>query len=493
MNRFEIDTYATHYEINGYVMNACMELEYALSTYDEIYFRRDYYTHYDEENEILYVPRGVDADFIEQKTGCPVPRKNQPSNEYKKISFSMTLPPRDDVQKEAIRFLLGKGEHSYTANASQLVLALIGGGGKTYASVAAMSIIGVKTLVVCHTDDLRQQWHDRIMKYTNLPSDAIVLFKTSKHLMQYKDISSAATRRLMSNQAVYVVTHSLVASFMKKYGFEAFNDICKNLGIGLKIVDEFHLNFLNTLKLDYATNINKTFYLSATPGRSDKNDNRVFQTSFHNVYKLKREIENSNNTMIAIFDVYKSSLSDVEIAQMYARKMFSIHKYTDVVMRDGFVMTKVIQWVDWLFDGRADKNHMVMVLSSTIKSNDLMAKVISNAFPDLKVTAYHSDNKIPNVEDYNVVCATIAMVGTGNDYSNLKAIINTEPYRSPVTSDQLPHRLMRGNVGLGTTYYIDCVDRKIPQTMRMASIRRDIISTFASKVVTIDPYVKKRG
>lgn len=485
--------YFTHYKIENYRLGMCPKLENTLSTYDEFSHKRNFYWYYDSDNMVLYVPRGVDPEFISSAMDRPIQNYIKQSNPYQKISFDMNYTPRDDTQKEAVRFLLGKNEHDYTARSSQVVLSLIGGGGKTYCSVAAMSILELKTIVVCHSDDIKRQWQARLQEYTNLESDSILFLNNSAQLTNYLESDKKDITKLISNTSVYLVTHSLLHSFISNQGFERTNQLFIKLGIGLKIIDEFHRNFMNTLLIDYATNVYKTFYLSATPGRSDDAENKVFQLSFNRVYKLKRTAEDMNRekNTIAIFNLFKSKLTHFDVSSMYNRKTFSVHKYTEYELSDGTIMDKIINWLDWL-EPKTKKGQMIMVLSSMKTSCDQLSKLIEHVYPDKKVCAYYTGHKTANIQEYDVVCATVSMMGTGNDYQNLKAIINTEAFGSPVTADQLCHRLMRGNTDIGTTYYIDLIDKVVPNAVQLGRKRRNVISQFVAKMINMDETIKVR-
>lgn len=490
-NNLKIYAYHTHYVIEGYRPGLCYDLERLLSTFDDkITFSATEYFYYDGHGN-LYIPRGIDPEYLHQVTGRPIEKYVKECNPYKKMSFAMKMSPRDDIQKESIRFLLGRDDYKYTSGASQLVLSLIGGGGKTYCAVTAMSIFEMKTIVICHSDLIKQQWRDRILQYSYLAEDQILMLDSSKQLSSYLN-PTKTTQRIIDRSSVFLITHSLMHSFMKNH-FDDVNQLFINLGIGLKIVDEFHRNFMNTLLIDYATDVYKTFYLSATPGRTDNKENLIFQNSFNRVYKLKRTAEDMNREkkIIAIYDLFRSNLSQIEIQSMYNRKTFSVHKYTEYELEDGKIIERLDEWLNWL-DGKVSKGQMIFVLSSMKSSCDDLAKIISKWYPDKKVCSYHSGNKIDNYYEYDIVCATVSMVGTGNDYQNLKAVINMEAFGSAVTADQLVHRLDRGNTDIGYTYYIDLIDKKVPNARAMYKKRSATINQFVLKSLIKDSSVIRR-
>lgn len=486
-----IYAYNTHYKIFNYDMGDCKGLENALSTWDPVYFKRTYYCHYDEKNRILYVPGAFDETKLRELTGKLV-MGDRKETTYDKIYFTMKCQPRDAVQKESIRFLLGKNEYDFTRTASQLVLALIGGGGKTYCSSAAMSVLEMKTLIVCHTSDLIKQWIERLSEYTNIPDSSIVKLSSTEQLMEYVNPSPKTIRR-QKKEYVYILSHSLIHNFITKEGFVTTNTLFNNMGIGLKIIDEFHRNFSNTLLIDYATNVKKTFYLSATPGRTDRVEDMVFQMAFDRAYKFRREAEDFGReaNTIAIYDIFDTHAIHIDVAKMFVAKKFNIYKYIQYELDNGKVLSRIIFWLKWLYDGKVSDG-TIYIVSPTKESCGIINKIVNASFPDKKCCAHFSGNKVDNLDDYDIVCGTVKMLGTGTDISNLKAMIVSEPVGSAVNADQLIHRLMRGKNN-GTTYSIDLIDKSVPNVYNMYLRRKKIYTKFVKQNIVYKSYEEDRS
>lgn len=478
----------THYEIINYKLGMIKQLEDALSIWNEHYYRREPYYFYDEKEDILYIPRGFDPSKLRELVDRPIEYDNT-CNPFTKVTFNMTKQPRDEAQRESIRFLMGRGEYAYTYNVSQLVLSLPGGGGKTYCMVAASSILGMKEIVITHTKTIRDQWVDRIQEYTNIPKSGIVILESSSQLKQlmkchYKELQ---------NHAIYITSHSLLRSYMKTNGFHALNELFLKLGIGIKVVDEAHKEFKDILMIDYATNVCKNYYLTATFARGQINENVVFQQSFDRLYKLKKETEDimdgvRNVNYIANF--FKSNMSQVEISSMKTRKRFSIYRYIELEFEYQVIVELTLNWVSWLYDKQGIEGK-VFVLSPKKETCDSLQKLISKAFPEKRCCSYHSDNKVEQLLDYDVICATAKMLGTGTDIDGLKAVINLEPIGNAVNTDQLIHRLMRGK-DTSDAFFIEVMDKSVSNIVSMYKRRRATIDKFAKKVIVLDPTVKKK-
>ena len=123
----KVIAYQTHYEIEDYDIGDCYELEKQFKTFDEVNFTEDFYYRYDNRSRILYIPRGFDKTKLESLLHVPVINSGT-CNTHLRTVFNMKLGPRYQVQKESIRFLLGKDEYKYTTKDGKIYM----GSNETY-------------------------------------------------------------------------------------------------------------------------------------------------------------------------------------------------------------------------------------------------------------------------------------------------------------------------------------------------------------------------
>ena len=93
------------------------------------------------------------------------------------------------------------------------------------------------------------------------------------------EISSSDELEMIANNKhdfdydVYLMTHATFRAGLRRIGsFEKASNITKNLKIGFKIIDEAHLEFRDTLIMDFIFNVKRNLYLTATDGRSSKDE-----------------------------------------------------------------------------------------------------------------------------------------------------------------------------------------------------------------------------
>lgn len=477
-----IKAYQTHYEISDYTLGDCKELENQLSIFDNVNYKLTTYFKYDLDTKTLYVPRGYDESklitwFGEIEYGIK-------SNVYQSTHFNLVYKPRNITQREAIRFLIGRDEYEYTKNVSQLVLSLPGGAGKTFCTIAALSILKVKSLIITHNTEIRNQWVDRILSYTDVSKDQIKVLSSSEELLSFLDKKN---KHKIKNVSFFITNHRLLDSFMTNYGEEKINDLMVALGIGVKVIDEAHKEFMNILRLDYNTNISKTFYLTATFGRSDAIENAVFQRCFERIFKLKKTDDSMGNTrtIFHIADFFHSHMTAIEVASMSIRstKKFSIQRYFSLEMEYGTIFERLRNWIHWYYEKRNGKNKMI-IISPKKSSCDACCNIALELYPEKKCCAHYTGNKVQNLSEYDVICATSAMLGTGFDMDGLEIVINLEPTSSKVNIDQMMHRLMRGKSSTDS-YYIEIIDADVPTVVRMYEKRKRVSKTFSKHIIEI--------
>lgn len=478
----------THYNIYGYKLGDNSRLEKFVSVWDETRHCYDPLYSYDSETCTLRIPRGIDPYKVTQITNMPVSYDQVVTG--RKIKFNMNLIPRNILQNRAIRFLTGDGEYGYTGNSTQLVLSLPSGGGKTYCAIAAMSKLGLATIIITHNDDIRNQWRDRILSYSDIPDKSIVSLSSSSIMHKYLKKDRNTTRQIKS-ECVYIVTHSLLRSYKKTYGPDSLNELFERLGIGIKIIDECHKEFFSTIDIDNSVSVYKNFYLTATFARTDEIENTVFQRVFQHVQKLYINDDDFgvDKNVIYITEIMSTRASQIELGGMRngnrrTFSKFSIYKYIDYAMRRGTIIESVMSWLEY-FINTVKIDGTIVIMSPKKDTCEYFRQLAQDKYPDKTCCVHNSDSKVEDVGKYDIVCSTVKMIGTGNDITNLKLIINIEPIGSTVNIYQIFHRLMRGN-DAERRFYVDIIDKSVPNVYDMYKRCRKTLEDAAKKHIILD-------
>ena len=117
-----------------------------------------------------------------------------------------------------------------------------------------------------------------------------------------------------NNASIYLCSHGTLRSFGDRYGWDKVYQLFETLGIGMKFFDECHTNYDNMLMIDFFTNVYKTFYVTATPGRSDWKENHIFQISLKNVPAIDLFDENNDPHTSYVAIKWNSNPSPMDIS-----------------------------------------------------------------------------------------------------------------------------------------------------------------------------------
>lgn len=469
--------------INDYHLGDNQQLEYPYKIFDPIRHTYEYFgLYYDENTQKLYLPAGQDLWRIQ---------KYFKEKYYKRINadpYQSTGPiklkylPRDEKQNEALRFMCGVGEYEDNQYISQLSVNLNTGVGKTYCSCATFQYFQIKTIVITGSTSLLDQWESEIMRYTSVPKREIMFIKGSNEINMILNGNSGIAK----NAKIYLCTHKTLRSYATTYGWEKIHDMFKVLGIGIKIFDEAHTQYENMLMIDYFTNTFKTYYVTATPARSNKNENRVFQISIKNIPSIDLFDELSNHTSyIAI--KWNSKPTPQIISACKNKYGLDRMKYIDYVTQNNnfYEMMRIIMQLVMDSKGRA---------LMYIGTNNGLLRVyhwIATNYPeylgDIGIfTSLVSEEQKQKEKRKKLILSTTKSAGLGEHIEHLKmTIVLAEPFKSEVIARQTLGRTRDDG-----TFYIELVDMGFKYIRKFYYEKLPVFNKFATDVSdsTIDQY-----
>lgn len=460
--------------INNYEWGDCPKLEYFFSVYDMITHKYLYKAiEYIEEEKKLILPRGLDIYFLENmfQTTAYV--------DYDFDKFDHTEPimikylPRDQVQKQALRFVLGEGEYTYTKNRSQLSLNLNTGKGKTYVAIAAAAYSCLRSMTITSSLGWLDQWKKCILDYTDTKESEIYLISGSGSIARLLN-----GMRDPSKIKFFLASHDTLKSYGDKYGWDKITELFKLLKIGIKFFDEAHLNFDNLCKIDFYTNTRCTVYLTATPKRSNEDEDTIYQLSFKNVPAIDLFDEDNDPHTQYIAMHYNSHPSPMDISDCKNQYGLDRNKYTKyIVNQDQFYMLmNVLMSMIKKLNGKA------LIYIGTNASIDVVKEWLCENYPEMKhnIGVYTSviDKDIKEQQlEKKIILSTTKSCGAAMDIKNLKmTIVLAEPFKSEVLARQTLGRTRSDN-----TYYIEIVDTGFFYIKKYYTYKKPIFSKYATK------------
>ena len=469
--------------INDYELGTCPTLERNFKVWDITYHRYNIIgMYYDELNKRLYLPRGSDVDYIKRKlistmNGDPLTSTvhRAPDYGYTK-NIRMKKKPRNERQEEALRFMLCKDKYSYNNQKTQFSVNLSTGVGKTYCATGAVSYLGIRSIIITAQSGILNQWEQRLLEYTDINKSEIVYLEGSQTLNRIINDQSSIT-----NKSIYLVTHSTLQNYGSTYGWENVGLVFKKLGIGIKIFDEAHQNFYNMAMIDFFTNTWRTYYLTATPKRSDRDEDKIYQIYMKNIPSIELFDDDIDPHTNYIAIKYNSNPKPSDV--IACKNQYGLNHIAYI----NYLMTNDRFWMmfDYIFSliykagGKA--LFYIGVNNAILKVRDRILFNYPELYYDIGIyTSISEDKAIAKNKKY--ILTTTKSAGAGEDIAHLKySVVLAEPFRSEVLARQSLGRTRDPN-----TSYIELVDVGFKQTLRYYNSKKPVFSKYAASCKNLD-------
>ena len=470
--------------ITDYEKGSNHDLEKNFQVWNPTYYRlEDFGMYYDKDERKLYIPRGLDIWKIKKYLRVHN-TINEDYNPYKSINnLKLKIKPRDDVQVQALQFMCGIGDYEVNLRLPQLSVNLPTGKGKTYCSIATIGYFKMKSIIITASSSLLEQWRTDIKEYTSLEDNEIFLINGSNVMNMIYSNKSMKTKEAK----IFLITHKTIQSYCTQYGWNRLNQIFLNLGIGIKIIDEAHQNFNNMLMLDFFTNVYKTYYVTATPQRSDWREDRIYQLSLKNVPGIDLfDIELDPHTdYLAI--KYNSKPNPVQISE--CKNMYGLDrmKYVDYITKQPnfYKVLMIVMDIILKMKGRA------LIYIGTNEGILRVYKWLGENYPeflgDIGIFTSLMDKESKAKErEKKIILSTTKSCGAGEDIKGLKvSVVLAEPFKSEVLARQT-----LGRTRDSETLYIELVDMGFKQIKNFYYSKLPVFNKYASSTedVMIDQY-----
>lgn len=458
--------------INNYHPGDCIRLE-------DYFTLRDRVTHsdyvkgliYDDIRKQLILPRGLDIDILENlfNTTAVVDYNYDPYETVPPIL--MKCVPRDDAQKKTLRFALGRGEYRHNQERSQICVNNNTGSGKTYIASAVIAVNLLKTIVIASKTGILTQWVNRLGEYTDITPRDIC------NIDGVGTINRLLATDCGSKYKIFFITHKSLTSYAATKGWSAVGELFRALGIGLKIYDEYHECFDNILFVDGYTNTYKTLYLSATPARSDKDENRIYHYAFKNVPSIELFDQEKDPHTAYIAIKFNSRPTPNQISECKNQYGLDRNKYANYVVHQPefellmYYIMNVISHTKGKVLIYVQTNAAIMVIYRWILEN------FNEYYYQIGIYTSIIDKDIKEEAlNKKIILSTTKSCGAAMDIKGLnKTIILAEPFKSEVLARQVLGRTRDKD-----TICIECVDMAFRQIYKFYKQKQDIFDKYAT-------------
>lgn len=219
-------------------------------------------------NHILSIPRYVPKKFITENLNCPITVINEESYEVPKIDYEFKGAPNSDLQRHVISYLFND---RWELKKRTRIIDLPVGNGKTFLSLFAAAKLGVKCNIFVHkTPMIDTPWKKDIAQFTGIKPEEIFVIQ-----------GASSFEKALKNKdkyKIFITLHRTMENYLDcPNAYEKLNNLYKELGIGLNIIDEAHKEIFSTFLISMYCEVRNTIYLTATLSRTNREDERIFR------------------------------------------------------------------------------------------------------------------------------------------------------------------------------------------------------------------------
>lgn len=421
----------TSYSVHRFICRHLTEWEYNPRIRREVAVRK--YTNYDFEQRLGKLPRHTLKPLTDEMDLCGVRYEivhvEVPTGDPLGIQTRPGVEDRD-YQTPIIDFLVNSDKPIRPLSQQT-------GDGKTYCAIKAAVRLDRKAFVL--TSGLTAQWKKSFVQFTDIDPDEVYLLQGFKSIADLIQSDFRPKVLIGSTQTIraYCQREEAYAALPPIHQFlEAF-------GIGVKIVDECHMNFFANTQIDLQCQVPVNIYLSATYLRTDACGLRIFNTIFP---KSERYGEGNYKKYVNIsfysYDVgYIAEDKDIHTMKGYSHNLYESKMLVDRDTRKEFGQV-VAQLVRNHFLTLRSPGQKMLILMNTIRGVEMLMGELATHFPELTIKEYiHGSPDTHLGEGVDIIVSTPKSCGTGRDIKNLRTCLLTVSMSSEVQTKQILGRL----------------------------------------------------
>lgn len=446
------------------------KFHHTFSVYDKIQHKHTFSAFTVIDNDV-YVPASIGAETI--KTYFPkksIITNYKTTSKSEQIDYVMKHPPRDDLQKSAIEFLL-KIRHDNDCRSRFLSLAT--GSGKTYVTINFISQLKKRALIIVDTTELASQWKREFLSHTNLNDEDIRILSGAE---------SVEREEKSSDGKIYIAIHRTLGNILNDDS-NGLNKLMNRLKIGIRVFDESHVDFGNICRINSLSNVMFTLYLTATPSRSNFNDNSLYSKIFKSIpYFNGKDINDEKYHTVVLYkiDTKPDISAKLSVKTKYG---FNAARWANYVYNDGYdyfieALDKIINQFKLV---ESDRKTAIML--PTIELIKKVKNDLTTRYPNVDMGTFIGEIKKEKRHDElekKLILTNDKIFDKGIDVKALDTLINFVPFASTVKTEQIIGRLR--NIEGRNVILIDVTDIGFEECVKQSKIRKRFYKKKAKRI-----------
>jgi superfamily II DNA or RNA helicase len=445
---------------------------YNYSLYDRVLHKYTFsaFTIIDKD---IYFPASISVDEIKKYfKNRDVVVNYKTTAKSGEVSYNMKHPPRDELQKKAISFLMTIKDDD---NNRERFLSLATGSGKTYVTINVISKIKKKPIIIVDTLELASQWKREFLNHTDLEEEDVVILSGSESVDKEKKDKTGK---------VYIAIHRTLNNMLTD-DYNSINLLMNKLKIGIRVFDEAHVNFKNVCLINALSNVEYTIFLTATPSRSNFTDDYLYGKVFRRIpYFNGKDITDEKYHTVVFYKMDTKPSFDEKLS-VKTKYGFNSSRWASFVEEKSYeILWQTIHDIFEKFKLK-ERNLKVAIMLPTIN----LIKKVKESFEQeaMEVGVFigevKKDQRVLALQK-KIILTNDKIFDKGIDVKDLEVLINFVPFGSLVKTEQVIGRLRYGENK--SSILIDIVDYGFEECIRQFKLRRRFYKKKAKKLIEIE-------
>lgn len=391
-------------------------------------------------------------DYILQEFGH---HEIAPLDRYVKSTFT----PRD-YQGPVIDYMVDEEP------SPKKLVQLQAGKGKSIMSMFAASRINSRTLIFLKPQFIKK-WVDDLHEKMDLEKDDIAVIQGSASLMTVIDEALndelKAKFIIVSNKTF----QNWISSYEQKgdklldegYGCSPHElmHVCK---VGLRVIDEVHMDFHLNFKIDLYTHVKNAISLSATLISDDKFVSRMQYIAYPEFMRFAGlefdKYVHSHSLHYRVAEPEKMQTTE-RGSNNYSHNAYEKNFYRSKKLMQDYLKLIGDQVEEHYIKRRKD-GERCLVYGASIQFCTTLAEYLKKRFPERDVRRYVENDVYDNLMEAELCVSTVGSAGTGHDIPGLITVILTPSIRSSASNIQGFGRLRNLEGKVMIFVYFTCDD-----------------------------------
>lgn len=320
----------------------------------------------------------------------------------------------------------------------------------SYCSMQHTADVGIRTLYLIRPAFIDKWVSDLFATFKDLKPEDVTVVQGSAQLMAL--LAMASNNEEMSK--IIILSNKTYQNYLKAYdefgvelldqGFDCLpEDMYEHLGVGIRYIDEVHLDFHLNFKADLYTNIPQAAAFSASLIDSNPFMRKMYSIAYPNIMRFKAPP--AKRYIEARGVLYRLKPDRKPKITWNGRTEYSHGAYENWLVKNKEVLENYFFMIKDIIDGEYIENYKegdrLLVFCYSIELATRLTQFLSECYPDKTIERYVQDDGYENVMEPDIRVSTVLSAGTGIDIKKLKVAILTTAISSEKSNIQAMGRL----------------------------------------------------